>query len=438
MPLDELNDIQLTSADWPPLDRSLMGDSRPAPVSFPLHLLPGRWRAWVEAASRPFGSADYLAQCLLAAVSGVCGAGVRAAVAPHWREPLLLWSALVGGPSSGKSASFARARTLLAEVAPWPDAKERSTDRAAPSVLVEAGLAEADAELFLSSRGVLLWREDLGGWMDEARRRAERPSWLAAWNAGPARVALCLQPSFAVGVAGALSLERLAAFADGDSALAARFLYVWPQPASVASLSDAEADDVEIVALLQKIANFAGHRESPAVVPLDEAATVRLEGLMIELRRRAESAEGVEAEWIAKGVSTVVRLAALLSLMQWADESPSAWEPVGIEHIETAYMLWSDYYLPQARAVFDQVGIAGRDRAARKVARWLKRLGSAEISREEVRRDALCQTVDAEGAEEILARLEAGGVVRPVVTRPDGAGRPRRRWLVNPNFRNSR
>ena len=58
--------------------------------------------------------------------------------------------------------------------------------------------------------------------------------------------------------------------------------------------------------------------------------------------------------------------------------------------------------------------------------------------REDVRRQALCQTVNAEGAEDVLARLEAAGVLRRVVTKHDGAGRPRRRWLVNPNFRNSR
>ena len=108
MPLDELANVPSATADWPALDRSLLGEARPAPATFPLHLLPGRWRGWVEAASRSFGSADYLANCLFAGVAGVCGAGTRIAVAPHWREPLLLWQALVGGPSSGKSASFAR------------------------------------------------------------------------------------------------------------------------------------------------------------------------------------------------------------------------------------------------------------------------------------------------------------------------------------------
>src|ERR1700730_3468218 len=101
MPLDELGNSPSATADWPPIDRSLLGEARSAPPTFPLHLLPGRWRAWVEAASRSFGSADYLAHCLLAAVAGVCGAGTRIEVAPHWHEPLLLWQGPGGGASRG-------------------------------------------------------------------------------------------------------------------------------------------------------------------------------------------------------------------------------------------------------------------------------------------------------------------------------------------------
>ena len=112
MPLDELNNLPQPAADWPSLDPSLLGDHRPTPPpSFPLHLLPGRWRAWVEASSRVFGSADYLAHCLLGGVAGVGGAGIRVAVASHWHEPLLLWQALVGGPSSGKSRDYSGAMT---------------------------------------------------------------------------------------------------------------------------------------------------------------------------------------------------------------------------------------------------------------------------------------------------------------------------------------
>lgn len=438
MPLDELAPLPpataAPTADWPPLDRSLLGEARPAPATFPLHLLPGRWRDWVEVSSRVFGSADYLAHCLLAGVAGVCGAGIRIEIAPHWREPLLLWQALVGGPSSGKSAAFARVRALLAAVRPVED----SSDSAAPAVPVDAPLEQVDGALGGSSRGVLLWREDLADWMDEARRRPARPAWLAGWSAGPARIGLFSQECFAAGIAGTLTPASLsregggAGFIDGDSALAARFLYVWPERGGAPSLADPGADDAGVTALLQKIADFAGDRRTPTVVPLDDAAIPRLEQVMVSVQRRADEADGVAAEWIAKGVPTIVRLAGLLSLMAWT-EADVEWLPVGTAHIEAAHELWSGYYLPQALAVFDRTGVAGCERDARRVARWLKRVHAPEISREDIRREALGQAVNAEGAEDVLARLEAGGLLRPLPATGSAKGGPRRRrWAVHP------
>ena len=276
----------------------------------------------------------------------MCGAGIRIEVAAHWREPLLLWQALIGGPSSGKSAAFARVRTLLAAVRPV----EGSSDSAAPAVPVDAGLDQVDTALGGSARGVLLWREDLADWMDEARRRPARPAWLAGWSAGPARIGPFSQACFAAGIAGALTPASLsregggAGFIDGDSALAARFLYIWPERGGAPSLADPGADDAGITALLQKIADFAGDRRTPTVVPLDDAAIPRLEQVMVSVQRRADEADGVAAEWIAKGVPAIVRLAGLLSLMEWA-EMDVEWLPVGTAHIEAAHELWSGYYL---------------------------------------------------------------------------------------------
>ncbi len=454
MPLDELNNSLQPPVDWLPLDNSLLGEGRPTLPTFPLHLLPGRWRTWVEASSRVFGSADYLAHCLLGGVAGVGGAGIRVAVASHWEEPLLLWQALVGGPSSGKSAAFARVVGLLAEVRPRTeggvdggDGATASEELAAPRVLVDAGLDRLSLAQSGNALGVLLWREDLADWMAGASARTHRAAWLAGWSAGPTRIGNWANGCFAVGLLGALAPDclsqgRLAVGTDGGSALASRLLYAWPERGAAASLADTDADDEGIVALLQKIAAFAGHRETPCIVPLDKGAARRLEALMPAIQERADEADGegggVAAEWIGRGVATVVRLAGVLSLMEWAEaseESGAEYLPVGAAHIEAAHALWSGYYLPHALAVFDRSGGRPGDRAARRVVRWLKRVRAPEVSREEVRREALCQSVDADGAEEVLARLEAAGFLRPLAAGGSAKGGPRRRrWEVNPQI----
>ena len=431
MPLDELNNLPQPATDWPSLDPSLLGDARPTPTAaFPIHLISGRWRTWLDASSRVFGSADYLAHGLLGGVAGVAGAGIRIEVVPHWHEPLLLWQALVGGPSSGRSAAFVRVRALLDAVGP---ADEESGEGMGPALPVDGGLDLVGRLVGHRAQGVLLWRSELGDWMAEARRRAERPAWLASWSAETAMIGGWPKECFAVGIAGALSPG--AAF--GDSALASRFLYVWPGRGAVPSLADTEADDAGLVALLQKIALLAGHREAPCTVPLSDEGARRLEALMPEIAQRAEEAADsgageVAAEWIGRGVATVVRLAGVLSLMEWA-ETELEYLPVGTAHIEAAYALWADYYLPQALAVFDRNAGRAGDQTARRVVRWLKRVRAPQVSREEVRREALCQSVDADGAEEVLARLEAAGVLREVVASGSAKGGPRRRrWEVNP------
>jgi hypothetical protein len=51
---------------------------------------------------------------------------VRVQVAPGWTEPLVLWLALIGAPSSGKSPAIAPLRALLEALA-----RERGGDDAA-------------------------------------------------------------------------------------------------------------------------------------------------------------------------------------------------------------------------------------------------------------------------------------------------------------------
>ena len=85
-------------------------------------------------------------------------------------------------------------------------------------------------------------------------------------------------------------------------------------------------------------------------------------------------------------------------------------------------------------AVFDRAGPSDRDRKARQVIGWIRAHEATEISREDVRRDALRQKVNAAGADEVIEALEEAGVLREVDDEEEyrGRGRPARRWQVNP------
>src|SRR5437764_790063 len=117
------NGAAATDAAWPEIDHSLFDDRRAAVPRFPMDVLPPAWAQWVDDTAQAAGTpVDYVAQGVLAAVAAVCGAGVATRVMPSWTESLVLWQALVGTPSSGKSPAPAVVRRLLDQIEADPRA----------------------------------------------------------------------------------------------------------------------------------------------------------------------------------------------------------------------------------------------------------------------------------------------------------------------------
>src|SRR5690348_6855144 len=89
---------------WPPLDRSiLVGGCRPA-QALPIQVFGSFWSRWiVDQAESKSAPQDYVAGALLATAAGLIGNARRASPWEGWSEATVLWVALVGNPSSGKS-----------------------------------------------------------------------------------------------------------------------------------------------------------------------------------------------------------------------------------------------------------------------------------------------------------------------------------------------
>jgi hypothetical protein len=65
---------------------------------------------------------------------------------------------------------------------------------------------------------------------------------------------------------------------------------------------------------------------------------------------------------------------------------------------------------------------------------WIRARGAAQVSREDVRRDALCQAPNAHQALQVIQSLERAGFLRKAEVDYTGNGRPARRWDVNPSL----
>ena len=434
MPIDTYAGTSASRGGWPEIEPSLLEDGQPRVPSFPLDVLPQPWRGWVADTAHGAGAAeDYVAQALLSAVAGLCGAGVRTQVTSAWSEPLVLWQALVGAPSSGRTSALETIRQPLATV-------EKLLQRdggARRTVIADAAFAALAAAVKASPTGVLLWRDDPSVWLaglGRDRTREDGRGWLLdAWSA---RAPAACDQRLAVSIVGSLHAERLgAALVDADDGLAARFLFAWPKPSPWRRLAEAKpAREDEAVTMLHRLAVAVGTPEKPLVLALEEEAVKAFDRFLVGLYDEVRRAEGLQAGWLGRGRGTIPRLAAALALLAWAERAgarpPRA---IGRDQLQAATRLWRDYFWPHARAVFDRGAPTTQDRQTRRVIHWLQARKASEVSREDIRRSALCQSVTAAAADQVIYRLEAAGILRGLRDEPfSHNGRPARRWQVNP------
>ena len=461
---------QAVPDDWREIDLSILEEKRAAVPPFPVDLLPQPWRDWTsDTASSTAAPVDYVAQTVLAALAGLCGAGVVVRITPAWCEPLVLWQAMVGEPSTGKSSALAPMRRLLGSIeeerrALDDERRERHAEQAkaagACEAFVPSQIVVADAPVETigevvsgNPRGVISWRDAPLAWLacPERSRRAcpersrrdddrnGRARWLQAWDAGAVTIErqrgetpLHLE-SFPVSVLATIQPDRLKeALRENDDGLAARFLYAWPGAQPYRALADLQiARDDEALEMLRRLARLA--------LPFDQHGVKALDGFLAGLHAERCKTEGLEAAWLGKGRAAVARLAGALELLAWSGSSaPGLPGHIGRDQVEAAANLWTGYFRPHARALFDRVAPTDFSRRVRRVARWLKDSRATVVSREDVRCHALARTVNADDAQQVLYRLDSLGFVRPDLADDGGGrGRPARRWQINPALANA-
>jgi hypothetical protein len=443
--------------EWREPDLSILDNGRDAVPAAPLDLVPAPWRKWIaDTASAAGAPQDYVVQTVLAGVAGVCGAGVRVRVTAAWAEPLVMWQAVVGEPSTGKSAALAPMRRLLATIeqerrlhdeerraAHVEQVKKAADDRPfVPSRVVMTDTAlEAVAETVTGNpRGVLLWRDLPTAWFgDDGADDRARAAWLEAWTAGAVTVERGRRPpldvaSFPVSILETIWPDCLkTALLEGDKSLPTRFLYVWPGPQDYRSLAALKpVDDNEVLERLRRLSALARTPDDPCELCFDERGVKALDGVMIDLHAARRGAEGLEAAWLGKSGAFMVRLAGVLDLLGFAGGPRSRPGAIGAEQVEAAAALWRSYYWPHARAVFDSAELSDHKRRVRRVARWLRDTRLTTVSRHEIRRRALSQAATADETEHVLQRLHYLGYVQPDPAYRDKPGRPSTHWMVNP------
>jgi hypothetical protein len=476
---------------WDDPDWSLLDDRRGDLPEFPLDTLTAKARAWVVRAADGAGvTAAHVAVPALGVASSLIGTARRLQASTSWLQPMTCWVAVVGFSGTGKTPGLDATRGALANMQrdnrgkidqlqrqheskvesakaareKWKKAVEEATEKGkpapimpieatapgkfiAPRLYVADGTIERFGELLQARpQGMLRLSDELSGMFMNMSRYSggqDNEFWLEAWNGksyNVERIGRTLQiDHLLIGVVGGMQPEKLAeSFKGAADGMYARFLFSWPPEPRYTPLTD-EAMEVDpdiqnALGRLDRLAEFADGNLIVRSIPLSDDARRGFEQFRQFAHRGKDALEGREREWWAKMPGHVLRLAGTLCLFDWAmSESTEPPTTVGAGYMESAVRLVRDYFWPHARAALRQIGLSDRHVNARRALRWIREHGREWVSREDIRRDALGQKLDAEATEHLLGGLVRAGFLRRMAA-PSGpkGGKPAIRWMINP------
>lgn len=483
-------------APWEAPDLALIRGETIAVPAFPLDIFPSDWARWIREAAEGAGAPDaFVGTGLLAAAGAIIGNARWASPWHLWREPPAVNVALVGRPSSGKSPALDQVQALVAALETegnedWTERQriykqaaitagermkhyeecvkravkqgeplpELAADCAAPQPIERHRLLSTDTTIEkaarlskANSRGMLLIRDELAGWVGTMDRYAngaggDRAFWLQAyggrsWTTDRVKdTDPVVIPHLLWSIAGTIQPDRVASLmmTGDDDGLSARFLYCWPDPLPP-SRPTCRADTDAALARLRRLRAISWPTEpEPTVLPFTEEAAAALHGWRVEVARLEATATALMLSWLGKLPGLAVRLGLIFEMLTWSALPEGTPEPesIDVESVCAAITFLREFAIPMARRTFGAAALPQAERDARHLARWLvqQRPRPTIINVRELRRRGDGPGIPSvDRLEAALRELEAANWCRPVHT-AGGLGRPRKDWVLNPEL----
>jgi len=481
--------------NWPEPDKSFLNEDN-TPPAFPLEIFPPQVRDWLaQSASCTSSPVDYVAGTLLTTCASLIGASRRITPWGTWSEPCVLWSILVGSPSSGKSPAMDPVLSAVSKIEAngldqhkealliyetdkleaelahgrWvQNVKSAGEEGFAAPIMPESAIApevpcrkrvlirDATSEALLAGlkghpKGFLSVRDELSGWFASMDRYSsgkggDRAIWLEAFGGRPYtidRVKNGGEPlhisSLAISVLGGIQPDRLETclLKGDDDGLSARFLYF--APSSVP-------------------------RERPEYIPDDRVITQitrRLDALEFELddqqalrpRILPLSAEAAElfrlwwkglvdrfkhnprmAGWWGKAQAQCLRLALTIECINWA-VAPEGPEPTEISAttLQSIIDFMEAYAGPMAERAHGVASKSGGGANTRTLALHIQDTDFSEFSVRDLQRSGPMRNLTAKEIKDACFDLVGyGWLMAAPVRQGTTAGQTQGRFLVNP------
>lgn len=427
----------------------------------PVELLPEPLAAFVtQAAAALPADPAFVALPLLAAIAAAIGNSRVIQPRPGWREPAILWAAVVAGSGSGKSpgarkalefvrqregaamanyrereSEYQRARIMHEEeLAAWkrtakrgqgtepPDPPERPT---AERLVISDTTIEALAVILEQNpNGVLLARDELAGWlasMDQykagGRGGADVAHWLSIYNGEPMTMdrkgsGVVYVPTASVSVFGGIqpaAAARLFLGANVENGLLPRFILASP-PKQRKAWGVRDVDGGTLLAMRGLFDGLwllePGSDGGPVVLALDADAEAAFAAFYDELAEEQLAATGAVESMLAKSEAWAARLALVCHVARQHGQEPRLPDRIDAESIRRGVGL-ARWAAREWRRVFRGLERGSLEADDRGLREWiLARGGSASVR--DVQR-GLRRYQRPGAAEDGLRRLVKGG-----------------------------
>jgi hypothetical protein len=458
-------------------------------VPFPTEALPSPIREYVESVANSIRCCpSFVALPLLASLAAAVGGSRSLRVKPTWIVPAILWAATVGESGSAKSPSFkaatwfARERQrlavrkfeqataeYLAAVKKYETdlkAREESDDATGPEpeppdapvferVVVSDTTTEALAVVLQeNSRGVLLLRDELAGWIGGLDRYAkskggDEPTYLSMYDGDSISVdrrtgtpRYLFVPSAIVSICGTIQpgvLARTMGRERRDSGMLARFLLAcpprrrreWSDDSVPEELRDRVREVFDGLYAMEPARDSAGD-EYPAPIRVDDDARNEFIAYFKRNAERLDVSSGDEAAAFSKLEETAARLGLVIHLVrQAAGDDVEPW--VCDRDSMAAGVTLAEWFCAETARVYAVLGESSTTTGKRRLADWIAQHGGNVAVRDVA---AGCRWLRKPGeAERALEALVENGTGRWESPPTNGTGRPpgRRFVLVSPD-----
>lgn len=481
----------------PSPDMSVMnGGRRPAPV-MPLDMFGDFWSAWImDQADILSTPRDFVGIPLLSAAAAAIGNARAFYAYGDWEEPSVLWTGIVGNPSTRKTPGVMASKKLLAEIESdlahefpetlrqwesekeyaklkkeeWQDGIKQAVKNDVPPPDLPASAVEPDkpgrprlitgdatmealAKLLGDNpRGLLCWRNELSGWLDGLTKYSQkgggdRSFWLEAYDGKSyvvdraGRADPLFIDSLTLSITGGIQPDRLVSLLmqGDDDGLCARFLLAFPEPIPP-KMPNRKGDFAGALRAIRRLHGLQmGSDEQggpkPVVMPLSTAAAMNLDQWQQASHQEKLFAEGLYASHLGKLDGLALRLAGVAELMQWAaDDLGSPPTDISARTLDHVLAFIDDYAKPMAQRVYGDAALSPEERGASQIAKRIRKGNLTSVNASAIRRHwKLAGLKEAKAVHEAIDVLCETSWLFPAGTRAgDSHGRASSDYNVNP------